>query len=256
MSANRPRRIDKDNAEQLFSGALTGSSGAGDPLADLLAAAAAPARPDELAGELAAMAAFRVSQLDPVPQPRRPSMIKIALAKVLTVKVGVACAVVLAAGGGVAYASSPSAPSNPLNHTKPVASSSAEHPNRPTPPAHPSLPPMPSLPALPDPTTLKLQLLCDAYLHLPSGQPEYDAYVRAAVIDHEVFQIVVEKAGGKDPAKVEAYCTKLLADHPLPEHPTAPPSGWPSLPPRPSAPPTPSLPPHPSGYPTPSYPGH
>ena len=59
MSTNRSRRIDRDVAEQLLSGAADGRQAGPGALSDLLAAAAAPGTARELAGEEAAVAAFR-----------------------------------------------------------------------------------------------------------------------------------------------------------------------------------------------------
>ncbi len=68
-------------------------------LADLLAAAAAPARVEELAREQDVMVAFRQARPAQTPVPRRQSMIKLALAKLLTVKVAAAAAAATVAGG-------------------------------------------------------------------------------------------------------------------------------------------------------------
>ncbi|MFF2042378.1 hypothetical protein ACFVVX_18315 [Kitasatospora sp. NPDC058170] len=122
MSTNRSRRIDRDTAEHLLGGAvggpsagqdasLTGPDGTGRTgVARVLAAAAAPATAGELAGEEAALAAFREARLTPdravsaVPAPvRRRSMATAALARAFSTK---AVAVVLGATalGGVAVA--------------------------------------------------------------------------------------------------------------------------------------------------------
>ncbi|MFI9328288.1 hypothetical protein ACIGZJ_12180 [Kitasatospora sp. NPDC052868] len=122
MSTNRSRRIDPDTAEQLLGGAvggpsagqdasLTGSDGTGRTgVARVLAAAAAPATAGELAGEEAALSAFREARLasdravSAVPAPvRRRSMATAALARAFSTK---AVAVVLGATalGGVAVA--------------------------------------------------------------------------------------------------------------------------------------------------------
>ncbi|MEV0536545.1 hypothetical protein [Kitasatospora sp. NPDC050463] len=134
MSTNRSRRIDRDTAEQLLGGAVGGPSagqdasltgpgasagstgpllpdgGPGGRVAHVLAAAAAPAVADELAGEEAALAAFREARLAPVPAVpaplapvRRRSMATAALARAFSTK---AVAVVLGATalGGVAVA--------------------------------------------------------------------------------------------------------------------------------------------------------
>jgi hypothetical protein len=80
------------------------NAGAGpDPLADLLAAVAAPARDGELDGEEAALAAFREARLAHVTQPRRESMIKMLLARLLTVKVAaIAVGATVVSGAAVA----------------------------------------------------------------------------------------------------------------------------------------------------------
>ncbi|MFE7559010.1 hypothetical protein [Kitasatospora sp. NPDC057500] len=134
MSTNRSRRIDRDTAEQLLAGAVggpsagrdasltgpDGSTGHAGPLppgngpqervARVLAAAAAPAEQGELAGEEAALAAFREARLAPVPAVpaapapvRRRSMATAALTRAFSTKAAV---VVLGATalGGVAVA--------------------------------------------------------------------------------------------------------------------------------------------------------
>ncbi|GAA1235062.1 hypothetical protein GCM10009665_26530 [Kitasatospora nipponensis] len=70
MSTNRPRRIDRDATELLLARATDGTKGGQGPLADLLAAAAAPATARELVGEEAAVAAFRRSAHLTAPAPR------------------------------------------------------------------------------------------------------------------------------------------------------------------------------------------
>ncbi|MEV7772762.1 hypothetical protein [Kitasatospora sp. NPDC086791] len=117
MSTNRSRRIDRDAAEQLLGGAvaapsagqeasLTGPDGGPGQLARVLAAAAAPATAGELAGEEAALAAFREASLTPAPvvtPVRRRPMATAALARAFSTK---AVAVVLGATAlcGVAVA--------------------------------------------------------------------------------------------------------------------------------------------------------
>ncbi|MFF7452854.1 hypothetical protein [Kitasatospora sp. NPDC008115] len=134
MSTNRSRRIDRDTAEHLLAGAVggpsagrdasltgpDGSTGHAGPLppgngpqervARVLAAAAAPAEQGELAGEEAALAAFREARLAPVPAVpaapapvRRRSMATAALTRTFSTKAAV---VVLGATalGGVAVA--------------------------------------------------------------------------------------------------------------------------------------------------------
>jgi hypothetical protein len=122
MSENNPRRIDRRTAEHLLSAAPHPEQATGsDPLSDLLAAAAAPAREGELAGEQAALAAFRDARLADAPQPRRESM----LAKVLTVKVAVIAASVVAAGGVAVAAVTSSLPGQNGNSEHVSATSSS-----------------------------------------------------------------------------------------------------------------------------------
>jgi hypothetical protein len=88
----------------LLDGVLDEQHASGDPLAGVLAAAAAPPRAAEQAGEDAAVTVFLTEHLVPVSQSRRGQMIKSPLAKLLTMKVG---AVALAfSAGGVALAAS------------------------------------------------------------------------------------------------------------------------------------------------------
>ncbi|MEV7936706.1 hypothetical protein AB0O82_11230 [Kitasatospora sp. NPDC088264] len=122
MSTNRSRRIDRDAAEHLLGGAvggppagqdasLTGPDGGPGPLARILAAAAAPATADELAGEQAALTAFREARLTSdlvVTTPvRRRSMATATLARAFSTKATAAvlgatalCGVAVAAGTG------------------------------------------------------------------------------------------------------------------------------------------------------------
>ena len=114
MNTRHYRRISRKAADQLLDGAagpdqgaptgLAGSTGSGQ-LVSVLAAAAAPGRADELAGEQMAVAAFEANHLASVANFRREQMIKSPLAKILTVKV-LASVLVVGASGGVALAAS------------------------------------------------------------------------------------------------------------------------------------------------------
>jgi hypothetical protein len=129
MNTRHSPKISRTAAGQL----LDGQAGAGsDPLARVLAAAAAPARDSELTGEQVAVAAFEANHLvpDATSQKRRKSM----LAKLLTAKVLVSSFAVCATGG-VALAASSGALTSP---TSPQTSSGstgqpASSPNLPTP---------------------------------------------------------------------------------------------------------------------------
>ncbi|HYZ53938.1 MAG TPA: hypothetical protein VE733_10660, partial [Streptosporangiaceae bacterium] len=113
MNASQPRRVDRRTAEQLLSGDLAGPDAGHARLSRLLAAASAPGRDSELAGEEMAVAAFTAERPVPVAKSREGQMIKSPLAKLLTLKVlGVAAAcgsiggVALAANAG-AFSSTP-----------------------------------------------------------------------------------------------------------------------------------------------------
>lgn len=110
MNTRHYRRISRKAADQLLDGAAgpdqgspTGPTGSRQ-LVSVLAAAAAPGRADELAGEQMAVAAFEANHLASVADSRSEQMIKSPLAKILTVKVIAAALAV--GGGGVALAAS------------------------------------------------------------------------------------------------------------------------------------------------------
>ncbi|MWA01473.1 hypothetical protein F8568_014005 [Actinomadura sp. LD22] len=106
----RARRLDRRTAERLLrSVPMSVANGPADHRADgydalraLLAAAAGPPRPGELAGEDAAAAAFRTALARPAPH--RPRWA--AVSRFATVKVAVLAAALAAFGGGVAVAAS------------------------------------------------------------------------------------------------------------------------------------------------------
>lgn len=197
MSSHRTRRIDRGTAEQLLRGAPANLDG---PLVDLLAAAAAPAHASELAGEQTALAAYRQARLTPAAEPRRPSMIQTALAKLLTVKVA-AATIGITALGGVALASgtlptqaqdrAPQAQATPSQSAgaadgagSPTAKPSAKD-------NEPKGTPSPSMVGL-----------CKAYAAKPDGE-------RGKALESPAFTALVTAAGGAD--KATAYCTAVLA---------------------------------------------
>jgi hypothetical protein len=99
MNVQTRSRLDRDTAEDLLNGGQAGAYTGHRLLAALLAAAGGPVRPVELAGEQTLLAALRITLSSPAYEPRRSSMIKTAVMKLLTVKVGVAVATATAAGG-------------------------------------------------------------------------------------------------------------------------------------------------------------
>ncbi len=126
MNSIRPGRFSRRAAEQMLDG-VPGSGRAGrDPLASVLAAAAAPPRDTERAGEDVAVTAFLAEHLVPSYQPRRGQMIKSPLAKLLTIKAG-ALALAVSAGGVALAASTGAFTPAPHEHGAASASSAGGH---------------------------------------------------------------------------------------------------------------------------------
>ena len=204
MTDQRPHRINRFDAECL----LDGGPGTGVPalLVAQLRAAAGPAQAHELAGERAALAAFRAAALDPIPRHpiprhptprhpiarRRPSAFRITLAKLLTVKAAAMAAAVTAGAGSIALA----AGAGVLPIELPIfpAAPAATHP--PASPAEQSSPegnggdpagiPSPSITAL-----------CEAYAAEVSNDPGH-------ALEGPAFQVLATAAGGAD--KVDSFC--------------------------------------------------
>lgn len=197
MSAHRRHRIDREAAERLLGAHERGSyrhpvrgvpARGHDPLADLLAAAAATSPADPV-GEEAAVAAFRMAQWSstaPDPPGRRS-----VLTRLLTVQAAVV--VGAAATGGLALAASTGVLPTPLHPAPPAATTVTD---RPTTPARSSTNPGASAAAS------GLLGLCHAY----------DAKVgaeRGHALETPAFGDLVVAAGGK--ANVESYCANLFA---------------------------------------------
>ncbi|HEX5118193.1 MAG TPA: hypothetical protein VFW65_23670 [Pseudonocardiaceae bacterium] len=200
MSTNGPRRIDRHTAEQLLRGTpVDGHADGAAAVADLLAAAAAPAREDELAGQPAALAAFRSARLGPVPQPRRRSVIKSALVTSLTFKVAGLTAALLTSGGVLAAAlTGHLAPHSGPGPT--VASTTSSHATASTHPATAG-------------TTGAAGSGQDGRANRPAPTPSLiglcHAYTaRGGAPDNPAFTALVTAAGGR--AKVSAYCAAVL----------------------------------------------
>lgn len=201
MSAYRFRCFGRRAAERLLRGEPAVRDKA---LHDLLTAAAAPARDDELDRENAAVVAFRAARLQPVPQPRRRSMLKTTLAKLLTTKIAVAAAATAAvtAGGVGAVAAtgnlpSPHGGSPSVEKTTPAAPSATADPTRGSQPAQSEN--GDGHDASPSPS---LEGLCRAYTAGAGSE-------HGKALDSPAFTVLITTAGGKD--KVDAYCTTLLA---------------------------------------------
>lgn len=227
MSSQRTRRIDRDTAEKLLCGVPAGAG----PLADLLAAAAAPALAVEHAGEQAALAAFRAARLSPATEPRRRSMIQTALAKLLTVKVMAATVVASTALGGVALAAStgtlPTQAGGASASQTDKADDAAEGGG-----SQKSPEPSESAKAKKDNDAKgksSVVGLCRAYQAHPMDE-------RGKAVESTAFTALVEEAGGK--ANVAGYCKVVLAAKAAESartEPTVKPSDTPSLRAKPTA---------------------
>ncbi|MEX5711060.1 hypothetical protein AB1484_22835 [Parafrankia sp. FMc6] len=193
MSTHRPRRIGRGEAERMLRGGPVNDGVGADPLADLLAAAAAPARDGELDGEEAAVAAFREARLTHVTQPRRKPMIKLMFAKFLTVKVA-ALAAGATAIGGVAVAAS--------TGVLPIAGGGGSAAVSPTvtPSAEVSIPAI-HVPSASASVSASLLGLCHTY----TAAAATDA---RTTLDSPNMHALVTAAGSPD--KVDAFCAKAL----------------------------------------------
>ena len=218
MSEDRDR-ISRIAAEQMLSGAWTGWGVGSDPLGELLAAHAAAAREDQLADRLvrAAPGAHR----SPIRATRKHSIVKLAIARLVTAKAVVA---LIALGGGVALAAG-------TGHM-PGMSSPGDHrgarlPADVTPTEQASESPTGGgLTSTGGPTSAEPSRSAQ-----PSGTPSanvrdlcvaVDAARRttpAKVLDDPAFTVLIIAAGGKE--NVAAYCAVVLAAEPgsSPSHP-------------------------------------
>jgi hypothetical protein len=203
-------------AEQLLTGKPAGPDLRG--LSRLLSAAAAPARPGELAGERAAVEGFRRAYRRPAA--RRSRRIAVALRRTVVVKAATG-AVVLFVGGTALAAGTGSLPDPaqqsahdllgvpaPRHHEPPGRTDDGQRTGG-TPTGRPPSPPtvVPSTPAGAAPGTTPtgpdLAQLCRTYL-------------AALAAHHEADPAVPEQlaaAAGK-PNKIVPYCTHLLGGNP------------------------------------------
>ena len=201
MSNHHPRRIGRRTAERLLRGAPGDEQVTGhDRLNDLLAAAAAPARDRELAGEQAAMAAFRDARLATAPQRRRPWMLKTALANLLSVKIAAAAA---AAAGGIALAATTGTlPGQQSEKPAPAGTSVVATTSTTTTEKSKTPDKKPENSASPSPS---LKGLCQAYT-AGAGAEHGKAH------ENPAFSALITAAGGAD--RVPAFCADLLGDEP------------------------------------------
>jgi hypothetical protein len=189
-------RMDRATAEQFLQGDRATPSSGHSRLAELLAAASAPAHPAELAGESAATAAFTAARHSPPSPARRPSMIQLTLAKLLTVKVAaIAAGVAFAGVGGVALAASTGVLPAPISSHLPGAhTSKSPHPD-------------PSGSALPRPSGSAAETNLAALCREFDGRG--DRAHRSKALEEQHFGELVRQAGKKDHDRVEKFCARF-----------------------------------------------
>ncbi|SCF11002.1 hypothetical protein GA0070607_5650 [Micromonospora coriariae] len=182
-----------------------------DPLARLLAAAAGPARPGELAGEEAALAAFRADRANQAPTVAgRPHRRRLTTSAVAWMGALAATATAGAAFAAVTLDRAPDpVPVTPSSNPSPTPSDvetapsgdRTASPGRSTPPT-PSATSTPSAIGTPSPAD-QLRGLCRAW---QAKKPEQ----RDRALRTQAFQELVTAAGGA--GEVEAYCQRLVPE--------------------------------------------
>ena len=207
----RRRSIGRKQAEDI----LEGRSEPNNPVGRVLAAARAPAEPEELAGIDTAAAAFASAaaaatdhpgDVISAPHPPHGAPVRTLVAGTTTRKI-IAAAAAVAAAGGIAVAVTVSGGSEPAPHPSISPSSSSAAPS--TPPSSSAAPTSthPASSTTPTPsgsrrTTAAGQSrrdLCRSWLHASAS----------ARIQEPQFRVLITAAGGV--SRVELYCTRLLA---------------------------------------------
>ncbi|MEH1029438.1 hypothetical protein V6W11_16990 [Micromonospora profundi] len=235
MNPYRPdRRADRAETERLLDAAhseATAETASTEPVARLLAAAAAPARPEELAGTEAAVAAFRAARAAEgvtaaPPVARRPHGRRLTTGALAWIG-----AVAATATAGAAFAAAgldltpdpePPAPTSAPSTSGGTAASPSVAPSRPTPSTtRPGVQPAPPTPQAGASPNSHLHGLCRAWQAKKPAQ-------REKALRTPSFQRLVTAAGGA--AEVEAYCQRLVPE-------AKPGKSTPPSPPGPSTPP-------------------
>ncbi|MET7672245.1 hypothetical protein [Micromonospora luteifusca] len=199
-----------------------------EPVAGLLAAAAGPVRPGELAGEEAALAAFRAARANPAPSvPHRPRRRRLTTGALAWIG-----AVAATATAGAAFAAVttrdrapdpvPPAPSSTSPTPDEGASTSGE-PGRSVSPGTPSADTpshgQPS-PAMPSPGTPPARTPPAGQLHgLCRSWQAKEPDQREKALRTPAFERLVTAAGSVE--QVEAYCRRLVPE-PTPSEPVKP----------------------------------
>lgn len=215
MSTHPSRRLDRPTAERLLRGERVGYRADLDPLTDLLAAAAAPPSEDDLAGERAAMSAFRTARLGRIAQPEGPSVPRSLLSKLLTAKI-IAAAIAVGGIGGVAVAAAtdtlPAGPGGPPAAVHPADPSSTPAGDTATPETPDAADgarggsghagPEAGAHATPSPSMVGL---CRGYLAKRDDDPGH-------ALDSPAFEELITHAGGA--GQVADYCATVLPPGP------------------------------------------
>ncbi|MET8324538.1 hypothetical protein [Micromonospora sp. NPDC005189] len=182
-----------------------------EPVSGLLAAAAGPIRPGELAGEEAALAAFRAARANPAPSvPHRPHRRRLTTGAVAwigalaaTATAGAAFAAVTRDQAPEPVPPAPSSTSPTPDQSAPPSGGRTVEPSRSASPGTPS-PARPSLtvtPSAPTATGGQLHGLCRAWQAKKPAQ-------REKALRTPAFGRLVTAAGSA--ADVEAYCQRLV----------------------------------------------
>ncbi|MET8092457.1 hypothetical protein [Micromonospora sp. NPDC005220] len=180
-----------------------------EPVAALLAAAAGPVRPSELAGEEVALAAFRAARANPAPAvPQRPGRRRVTTGAVAWIGAVAATATAGAAFAAVTRDRAPDPVAPAPSHLSPSPHQGATRspeptrsmgPGAPSPVAPPPVTATPASPAI----VGQVHGLCRAWR---AKKPEQ----REKALRTPGFQKLVTAAGG--PAEVEAYCQRLVPE--------------------------------------------
>lgn len=221
MIFRRSARHDRAELDRLLDAAGGAPVAGADPLARLLSAAAAPGRPDELAGEEAALAAFRAARAAPVSPAAAPRRRRPLTAGAVAWGAGIA----VTATAGVAFAAvaidrpSDPTPPRPVTPAPVTGGSESSGPGTPGGGATTGVPSAAPSSGLPAPTTgapttgagsppprdgsQRLRGQCTAYLAKSPAQ-------REKALDTPAFADLVTAAGGRD--QVTGYCTRLVGE--------------------------------------------
>jgi hypothetical protein len=202
------RRIDRKDAEQLLDAVAACpqpgpepevpdlAEASADPLARLLRTAAAPATTAELAGEEAAVTAFRAAAAPAPPGHPRVTRTSLFSTKVASVALAVTMATGMALASTTETLSLVWGPQRPPADDPTVPPSSGRAEQEPSGPTRSS--PAPTVPPVPEPRTVRL---CRTYTTAAQADPQ-------AAHRTPAFATLVKKAGGSE--NVGGYCTQVL----------------------------------------------